>query len=275
MIGEARDQQLLGSATTYCYAKIPEGDLNAHFFFPPGFNHKTDRLAVILFLHGGMWDISAPSQFIPHCHHFASRGIIAVTAEYRTQVKFNGGPEEAAADIKTIISFLRYHADHMGIDPNKIIVCGAAAGAHGALCATLHPHEDTAIPSPKPQGLVLFGPVSDTSPRGGIGHELYSSPKAAKSQSPLNHLPQKDLPPCLIFHGEMDRMVPLNQSIKFTKKYSKKRNKCDLIDFRGAGHTFFNFNSDERNYKITLRSMDYFLVDLEILDPDPLAGEFD
>lgn len=275
MIGEARDQELLGSATTYVYKKLPEGDLNAHFFFPPGFDHTIERRSVIVFLHGGMWDISAPTQFIPHCHHFASRGMIAVTAEYRTEAKLNGGPIEAAEDAKTAISFLRYHASQMGVDPERIIICGAAAGAHAALCAALHPHTNTEIPSPVPQGMVLFGPVSDTSPRGGIKSELFATPKEAKTHSPLNHLPQKGLPPCLIFHGEADRMVPLDQSIKFVKKYSKKKNKCDLVDFRGAGHTFFNFNSDERNYALTLRSMDYFLVDLGILEPDPLAGEFD
>lgn len=274
MIGETRDQELLGSATTYVYEQTPDGDLNAHFFFPPEFDYKTDRRAVILFFHGGMWDISAPTQFIPHCHHFASRGMIAVTAEYRTQAKLNGGPAEAATDAKTMISFLRYHAAQMGIDPERIIVCGAAAGAHAALCATLHPHENAKIPSPMPRGLILFGPVSDTSPRGGISSELFPSPKEAKAHSPLNHLPQKNLPPCLIFHGEADRMVPLEQSIKFAKKYSRKRNKCKLIDFRAAGHTFFNFNSDERNYAITLRSTDFFLVDLGILEPDPLAEDF-
>lgn len=230
---------------------------------------------MIVFFHGGMWDITAPTQFIPHCHHFASRGMIAVTAEYRTQAKFNGGPKEAAEDAKTMISFLRYHADQMGVDPNRIVMSGAAAGAHASLCAALHPHTETELPSPRPQAMIFFGPVSDTSPRGGTNHEFFPTPKEAKTHSPFNHLPQKGLPPCLIFHGELDRMIPLDQSVKFTKKYSKKKNNCELIDFRGVGHTFFNFNSDERNYRITLRSMDNFLVDQGMLETDPLAGEFD
>lgn len=275
MIGEAREQELLGAATTYVYKTTPEGDLNAYFFFPPEFDHTTQKRPVIVFFHGGMWDISAPSQFIPHCHHFAARGMIAVTVEYRTKVKMNGGPEAAVEDAKTVVSFLRYHAKQMGIDPDRIVVCGAAAGAHAALCAALHPHEDLELPASRPQGMILFGPITQTNPRGGTGYELFSDPKEAKKQSPMAHLPQKELPPCLIFHGELDRNVPLDQSVKFSKKYSRKKNKCDLIDFRGAGHTFFNFNSDERNYRITLRSADYFLVDQGFLEPDPLAGEFD
>lgn len=274
MIGEARDQELLGNATTYVYEETPEGELNAYFFFPPEFDHTSQKRPVIVFFHGGMWDISAPTQFIPHCHHFASRGMIAVTVEYRTKVKFNGGPEEAIEDAKTVISFMKYYAAEMGIDPERIVVCGAAAGAHAAVCAALHPHENTEFPDSRPHAMILFGPVTDTNPRGGTGHQLFSEPKVAKMKSPMTHLPQKELPPCLIFHGDLDGNVPIEQSVKFAKRYSKRRNKCDLIDFRGAGHTFFNFNSDERNYTITLRAADFFLVDLGFIEPDPLASDF-
>ncbi|MGJ8697222.1 MAG: alpha/beta hydrolase [Verrucomicrobiaceae bacterium] len=273
VIGEARNQELLGTATTYVYEKTPEGDLNAHFFFPPGFDHTTQQRGVIVFFHGGTWDISAPTQFVPHCHHFASRGLIAVTAEYRTKAKFNGGPEEAITDAKTVISFLRYHAAQMGIDPDKIIACGAAAGAHAVLCAALHPHENPDLPPTRPQALILFGPVTDTSAKG-VGSELFSDPKAAKTLSPFAHLPQKALPPCLIFHGKNDRVVPFEASVKFSKRYSRKRNKCELMEFENAGHTFFNYNSDERNYSLTLRAADGFLVGLGFLEPDPLADEF-
>ncbi len=273
IIGEARNQELLERATSYVYEKTPQGDLSAHFFFPPDFDHTTQQRPVIIFFHGGVWDISAPTQFIPHCHHFASRGMIAITAEYRTKVRQDGGPEEAAADAKTVLSFLRFHAAQMGIDPNRIIACGAAAGAHAVLCATLHSHENTEYPSPKPQGLILFGPVTDTGPKG-VGSDLFSTPKEAKTQSPHAHLPQKDLPPCLIFHGTADRVVPIESSVRFSKRYARKGNRCELMTFQNAGHTFFNYNSDEQNFGLTLHAADHFLVELGYLEPDPLAGEF-
>ncbi|MDA7514423.1 alpha/beta hydrolase [bacterium] len=273
IIGEARNQELLEKATTYVYENTPQGDLSAHFFFPPDFDHTMQQRPVIVFFHGGVWDISAPTQFIPHCHHFAARGMIAVTAEYRTKSKYDGGPEEAMADVKTLISFLRFHAAQMGVDPNRIIACGASAGAHAVLCATLHPHEIEGIPSPKPQALILFGPVTDTGPKG-VGFHLFSSPKEAKTTSPYAKLPQKELPPCLIFHGTADRVVPIESSVRFSKRYARKKNRCELMTFQNAGHTFFNYNSDEQNFGLTLRAADHFLVDLGYLGPDPLAGEF-
>ncbi len=68
--------------------------------------------------------------------------------------------------------------------------------------------------------------------------------------------------------------MPIEQVIKFVKRYRRKKNHCELMEFENAGHTFFNYNSHEQNYEVTLRAADHFLVDLGILEPDPLAGEF-
>ena len=92
MIGEVRNQELLSSATSYVYKQTPAGDLLAHFFFPPDFNYEVDRRPMVIFFHGGLWDITAATQFVPHCHHFASRGMVAATVEYRTKALKDGTP---------------------------------------------------------------------------------------------------------------------------------------------------------------------------------------
>ncbi|MGD1979140.1 MAG: alpha/beta hydrolase [Akkermansiaceae bacterium] len=270
LIGEARNQEILSSATTYLYRETEAGSLQAHFFFPHEFDYERDRKPAIFFFHGGLWDISAPAQFVPHCHHFASRGMVAATLEYRTKVLFDGTPEDAISDAKAALSFFKANAESMGIDASQIVAGGASAGANALLSATLHPHDPEKGPEPSPRALILFGPISDTSPSG-IGNEKFRTPRDGKLQSPLRYLPRKGLPPCLIFHAKMDRVVPFELSQRFAKKYRKRRNRCDLMEFERAGHTFFNYNSDQKNYEITLRSADHFLVELGILEPDPLA----
>ena len=158
----------------------------------------------------------------------------------------------------------------MGIDPERIVAIGASAGGNAVLSAALHPHKTEDGPSPRPCAMILFGPISDTTTKG-IGNEFFANPKDGKLLSPSSHLPQKGLPPCLIFHGKSDRVVPFELSERFAKRYRRKRNRCELMEFENAGHTFFNYNSDEKNYEITLRSSDHFLVELGILEPDPLA----
>jgi acetyl esterase/lipase len=269
VIGEARNRELLSAATSYIYHETPAGDLQAHFFFPPDFNYEVDRRPVILFFHGGLWDISAPTQFIPHCHHFASRGMVAITVEYRNKALFSGTPEDAIVDAKEAITFLKTHASSMGINPERIVAVGAGAGGNAVLSTALHFHNEQAGISPKPAAMILFGPITDTTPKG-VGNDKFADPKTAKILSPSSNLPQKNLPPCLIFHGKADRVVPFEQSVKFAKRYRRRRNRCDLLEFENAGHTFFNYNSDERNYELTLRAADHFLVELGIIEPDPL-----
>ncbi len=271
LIGEARAKEVLETGTRYVYRTVSEGELHAHLMFPPVFDYEVDRCPAIIFLHGGKWDISAPNQFVPHGHHFASRGMVAIAAEYRTKNKFNGGPLEAMEDAKELVLFIKKHAHKLGIDAGQIILCGAGSGGHAALCATVHQSLEGAL-SPQPNALVLFGPISDTRPRGnGVASELFPSPKFAKATSPLQSLPKKDLPPCLIFHGTSDRVVPYEQSVKFSKAYKKRGNSCELMEFTGAGHTFFNFNTGDQNYELTLRAMDHFLVEKGFLPPDPNA----
>ena len=270
LIGDARNQEILSSATTYLYRETPVGSLQAHFYFPPGFDYQSDRCPAIFFFHGGLWDISAPTQFVPHCHHFASRGMVTATLEYRTKALFDGSPEDAIADAKEALSFFRANAGSMGIDDSKIVAVGASAGANAVLAATLHPHDITLGPSPCPDALILFGPLSDTTKKG-IGNDLFATPKDGKLASPTYHLPRKGLPPCLIFHAKKDRVIPFEFSQRFAKLYRKRRNRCELMEFENAGHTFFNYNSDQANYEITLRCADHFLVELGILEPDPLA----
>lgn len=196
--------------------------------------------------------------------------MVAATLEYRTKALFDGTPEEAISDAKKALSFFKANAESMGIDASKTVAVGASAGANAVLAAALHPHDPSQGSAPCPEALILFGPISDTS-KAGIGNELFATPRDGKIQSPIRYLPRKGLPPCLIFHAKLDRVVPFELSERFAKKYRKRRNRCDLMEFEKAGHTFFNYNSDEKNYEITLRSADHFLVEIGILEPDPLA----
>lgn len=273
-IGEARDRELLKEAHSFIYFHSPAGDLAAHFFFPPGHDPKSAEAPVILFLHGGMWDLSMPTQFVPHALHFAARGAVCMCIEYRVASKGEGSPVDALEDAAMAMVFLRKNAAILGIDSAKIVFGGAGSGAHLALCCTTlpeigeHPGENF-----RPSALFLFSPLVNTS-RKGVGGENFSSGEEARKYSPSEHVPQPNLPPCKLYHGRNDRLIPIELVTRFAKRYAKKKNNCELMEFEGAGHTFFNYNSHQQNYEITLRSADCFLVDLGILEPDPLAGEF-
>lgn len=273
-IGEERDRELLKEAHSFIYFHSPGGDLAAHFFFPPAHDPKSASAPVILFLHGGMWDLSMPTQFVPHALHFAVRGAVCMCIEYRVSTKGNATPVDALEDAAMAMVFLRKNAAILGIDPAKIVFGGAGSGAHLALCCATLP-EIGKEPGEhfRPSALFLFSPLVNTT-RKGVGGENFPSSEEARIYSPSEHVPQTDLPPCMLCHGRNDRLIPIELVAKFAKRYAKKKNSCDLMEFEGAGHTFFNYNSHQQNYEVTLRSADCFLVALGILEPDPLTGEF-
>jgi acetyl esterase len=270
-LGEARDRELLKDAQSYLYHQTPHGDLACHFFFP--WEHSAEAKApVMVFFHGGLWDASLPTQFVPHALHFATRGAVTLTVAYRVSKIHHTSPIEAMEDAASVAVFLRNNAHLLGIDPERMIFVGAGSGGHLALCcATLPNISSHSQEIYQPQAVILFSALVDTTDRG-LGAARFPDPKIATKLSPTKNI-KKGQPPVLIFHGTHDRVVPFEQVAKFSKKYHRK-NEGDLVPFERAGHTFFNFNTNPQTYEMTLRAADHFLVDLELLEPDPLAGEF-
>ena len=266
-IGEARDREILKDAATYVYEQRPQGDVLAHLFFPA--KHEGPPRPVVLFFHGGFWDSPTPTQFVPHCLHFASRGAVAVAAETRTSAKNGTGPLEAIEDARDLIRWLRHNADTFNLDPNKITIGGAGGGAYLALLATL--------PKPKnlppvdgldcfPQALILFSSLVNTASKGGAA-DRFPDAKSAKRLSPT-HLIRRKLPPMLFFHGKSDRITPFDEVEKFRRRLRWRGNSCELVDFVRADHSFFNFNVSHKNFELTVAAADRFLVDRGLLPPE-------
>lgn len=266
-IGEARDREILKDAATYVYDQTPQGDVLAHVFLPA--KPSTEPCPVIVFFHGGFWDSPTPTQFVPHCLHFASRGAVAVAAETRTSAKHGTGPLEAIEDARNLIRWLRHNFDTFNLDPNRLTVGGAGGGAFLALLATMPKTKD--LPpidglTCTPQALVLFSALVNTTGKSAAA-ERFPDAKSAKRLSPSNLLRRK-LPPMLLFHGKSDRITPFEDVEKFRRGMRWRGNSCELIDFEKADHSFFNFNVSHKHFELTLGGADRFLVDHGLLEPE-------
>lgn len=267
-IGEAREKALLKGSTSYVYQTRPQGDVHAHVFAPE--KRPVFPCPVILFFHGGFWDTPMPSQFVPHCMHFVSRGCIAIAVETRTSSRHGTGPIEAIEDARDAIRWARQNADMFQIDPAKLILMGSAGGALIALLAAM-PKEKDLLPVDgldcRPQALVLFSPLVDCT-KSGVACDRFPSPASAKAHSP-SKLVRRKLPPVLIFHGKADRIIPFVQVDRFHRAMRWRGNRCNLIDFDRAEHSFFNFNVSHQLFEHTVAASDHFLTDLGLLEPAP------
>ncbi|MDP3849253.1 MAG: alpha/beta hydrolase [Luteolibacter sp.] len=267
-IGEARDREILKDAATYIYQERPQGPVQAHLFLPEKLTASPPR-ALIVFFHGGFWDSPTPTQFVPHCLHFASRGAVAVAAETRTGARHGTGPLEAIDDARDLIRWLRHNADTFNLNPDRFIIGGAGGGALLALL--------TALPKPKamppvdgldcrPQALILFSALVNSAIKS-QAFNRFPDARTAKRLSPSS-LVRRKLPPMIFFHGKNDRITPFDEIERFRRRARFWGNHCELVDFERADHSFFNFNVSHKNFELTIDAADRFLVEKGLLPPN-------
>ena len=226
-------------------------------------------------LFGGGWVGGTPKQFFQQADYFKRRGILAISADYRTKKSHNAQPQDGVRDAKAAIRWVRKNADKLRIDPHKIIASGGSAGGHLALCTGLiDGFESKSSISSKPNAMVVFNPVLDTT-RKGYGSEKFGANKTILSPC---HQVKKNIVPTLIFHGTKDKIVPYENAKRFTRLMKKQGNKCSLISFKNRGHGFFNGkffrkSNSNKDYAKTMNKADHFLTEIKILDGTPLPIE--
>lgn len=226
---------------------------------------RTDAPAVVFFFGGG-WVGGSPKQFEPQATHLATRGVVAIRAEYRTARKHGTTPQDAVSDAQAAISWVVAHASELGIDPNRVVSAGGSAGGHLAACTGLTPWLDESIPEARPAALALFNPVIDTGPKG-YGHKRCG--RNWKSISPVDHV-TGDSPPTWIAHGTADRTVRFENVERFRRSMAEADRRCELMAWQGAGHGFFNRGrGDGTDFGETTRSLERFLQSLGYVDGLP------
>jgi acetyl esterase/lipase len=263
-----------------CEDEAPSGEavsLCMHIF-EPDLQSEMQIPAAIVFFFGGGWVGGTPEQFFPHCKYLASRGMMAMAAEYRVRRRHGTTPFECVADGKSAIRWVRANADRLGIDAKRVVAAGGSAGGHVALCTAMvpgfdEPGDDVSV-SCGPNAMVLFNPVVDTStmewntePQMPEARPATFSDTSPKALSPTHHV-VPGLPPTLIFHGTADQTVPFESVVRFSLKMQAAGNTCELVPFEGHGHAFFNYGRhDNVPYERTLEETDAFLVKLGFLEP--------
>jgi acetyl esterase len=194
----------------------------------------------IVFFFGGGWASGTVGQFAEQARSFRDLGYVAVLVDYRVRRRDGTTVFEAVADAKSAIRWMRENATRWHVDPQRIAAAGGSAGGHIAAATAIlegfDDRRDNRQISPRPDALVLFNPVVDTT-ESGYG-AAFIGPRAAEvSLTP--HL-RRGLPPTIIFHGTADRTVPYANVTEFTRRMRAHENPCELVPFQGEDHGFFN-----------------------------------
>ncbi len=222
------------------FKTTPQGELKLHVFLPPeNADDAPPRGALVLF-HGGGWAQGRANAFYWQANTLASKGMVVISAEYRLIREHGTTPFECVADAKSAIRFVRANAAKWNIDPDHIAAGGGSAGGHVAACtAMLEGFEDADDPSPevssRPDALVLWNPVLDTS-KNGFGHKRVG--ENPEQLSPL-HQVTGDIPPTLIFNGVADPTAKITAARDMDAKLEKLGGESTLIAYTDEVHAFF------------------------------------
>ena len=211
---------------------------------------------LIVWVHGGAWH--SGSKKAPPLSFVAS-GYALASVDYRLSVdaKF---PAQIH-DIKAAIRYLRANAARYGYRSDKIIIAGSSAGAHLAALTGVSNNdkelegnvgEYTSTSSAVQAILDYYGPTDFTtilkqstphgvSVRGPamallLGKTVDNIPDMARKASPVFQIDASD-PPLLIFHGDQDIQVPINQSHELVGVYKSHNLKVQMEVVYGGGHS--------------------------------------
>lgn len=190
---------------------------------------------------------------------FTRRGYVVFGMRPGSVSKYSG--EELLANTKTAIRWVKAHAAEYGVDPDRLGLMGASAGGHLALLATVTAENGNPDAKNELQRLdtrvkavsVFFPPTDfvDWGGRkpdytktigsllftGGVGDRLQEEIDAqARKLSPRHLVTSGDLPPFLLFHGDADPMVPLQQSQVFVDAVKAVGGSAELVIKPNGGH---------------------------------------
>lgn len=239
------------------YKRVGERELRLHIF-QPGNWKSTDRRPAFVSIHGGGWTGGDATRMYSTTDHFAQKGFVAISVEYRLLKAGNGVTVfDCVEDGRSAVRYIRAHAAELGIDPTRIVANGASAGGHVAVATAQFAMFDAAgedrSVSAAPNALVLFYPVIDTSKEG------YGNAKIGERWRELSpaHNVRAGLPPTIVFHGTGDTTTPFKGAQLFHHEMRKAGNRIELDVNQGGGHGYLLVTKEL--YEDTLAKTEKFL----------------
>ena len=222
----------------------------------------------IIYMVSGGWfsshDAVNPRGYAP----YLNRGYTVFAVVHGSQPRFI--IPEVAQDIHRAVRFIRFNAKKWGVNPDKLGITGGSAGGHLSLTMGTQggpgkadakdpiDRENSAV-----QAVACFFPPTDflnygTAGEDAVGTGILKDYKPAfgprsdtpesrqifgKEISPIYFITAA-LPPTLIFHGDADKLVPLQQSETFVQRASEEGATAKVVVHPGGAHGWGGMDKD-------------------------------
>ena len=244
--------------------------------FTPANGEKRNGAGVLWVVSSGMHsdpDHVRREELPMRIRELLSRGYVVFAAMHGSQPKYT--VPEIQQDMPRAVRYIRHHAERFGIDGNRIGVMGFSSGGQLALhLATSAPgarsggRDPVDRESSRVQAAVAYFPGTDMVNFGAKDRTIVEhfrnigegggspfdfqkwdderqvfvridEPEERRAIftdcSPVSHVSDDD-PPTLLFHGDRDELVPIQQSKVFLERMKKVGAECKLVVAPGKGH---------------------------------------
>ena len=233
------------------YGSAPDNDgnpvtLRLDLYQPTG--DTVSRRPAVVYVHGGGFSQGDKGAGADFARYFAQRGYVAVSINYRLLAPDGCGGQDppppacasaalaAQHDAQAAVRWLRANAAARRIDPDRIGMAGASAGAITSLLAAWRSEDPGSSGNPS-HSSAIRGAVSIS---GGAPTDEYINQGDA---------------PAIFFHGTEDRTVPFAWAVSNAGAMYNTRIPVFLETFDGAGHGLVG----EGYRDVIYEQSDYFL----------------
>ncbi len=224
------------------------GSYYLDLYYPYDTNARSDldlsAAPLVVFYHGGSW-LRGDKITILVVDRFLSRmrgqGYYVAAVNYTTSpLRGLSGPIDQA---RGAIEWLVDNAERYGYSARQIGLYGVSAGGHIALMAL------AGGPLPDESIAWIFAECSPTdlvAMRDGDafansdGFRLFSE-RRLRRLSPITYV-DAGLPPILLFHGDADKTVHVNQSRRYAERLRRHGARVDYVEWPGGDHAFLGFS---------------------------------
>ncbi len=175
--------------------------------------HPDKEYPAIVIFHGGGWSVGEASWGFNSAKHYASKGMVAFSVQYRLQESDNATtPYESVLDAQNAIRWVRKNASKFSINDNMIASYGWSAGAHLAACAAIFNNLDAPNESvsSSPNLLLLKSPALSLLLYPNFQKRLHDKIDV-REISPAEFV-SENTPPTIIVIGKDDTVTPLQGS---------------------------------------------------------------
>lgn len=173
---------------------------------------------VVVFFYGGSWRTGSRGDYLFVGEALASRGFVAVLADYRLypEVRF----PDFVADSALAVRWARDNATRFGGDPERIVLMGHSAGAYNAAMLAFDASYlcDSGLDRSAIKGFIgLAGPYDFLPVTSRLMREVFGYPDTSPATQPINFVAGGG-PPVLLIVATRDGVVDPGNSARLAQR---------------------------------------------------------